>query len=121
MTQHTMHAVRRHLTQALDRKASLRLLGVAAVAAATQQIPEAAAKKGKNKGSNQLCFRQRDPCLLFIQTICQQRRLAEAKIAIVDTTEECVAALKKCCDQISRCELGDGLECIVTKNPNTQK
>ena len=31
---------------------------------------EAAAKKGS--GGNALCYRQRDPCLLFIQTRCQR-------------------------------------------------
>ncbi|MFN8591015.1 MAG: hypothetical protein U0031_06075 [Thermomicrobiales bacterium] len=121
MTETAMSSLRQQLARALDRKTSLRLLGIATVAAAVQQIPDAEAKKGS--GGNALCYRQRDPCLLFIQTRCQQRRLAaNLKIAApVDTVEECVAALTKCCDKLSRCEFGDALECMVPKPGGPQK
>lgn len=102
----TIDAISRRAAAVTSRRASLRTLGAAGLAATLAGGAMAAeAKSGKNK-SNKKCKKQKKQCTQAVTSYCnQQNGLGPA----------CEEDLKPCCTSFKKCKANAGLTCMLEK------
>jgi hypothetical protein len=93
----TLAALARLTSKLQDRRASLKALGTAALAATI--VPPLAAEAGKaGKKAKKKCKKQVGKCKSAVEERCEGN-------------EKCLFVLLPCCDPYKTCNAGDGTEC----------
>jgi hypothetical protein len=89
--------------RAVQRRNTLRALGIGVTALATGAITTEAKKKKSGRNKKNRCQRQVAPCEAAFTDLCTTRGFQE----------ECLAAARECCASLKTCDAGEAMDCFV--------
>lgn len=116
MIDHRFDALARHSAAVLNRRASLQVLGTAAlIAAVTRPAMTQAKKKTGKKIKRKVKRKAQQRCLPQVEQ-CQTR--INAACAELDDPEQCVALMTPCCEFFGSCNATGFFNCLTEASQN---
>jgi hypothetical protein len=89
--------------RAVQRRSTLRALGLGVTAMAVESVATEAKKKRGRKRAKNRCPRQVAPCEAAFTDYCRSWGYQE----------ECLATVRECCASLNTCDAGKAMDCFV--------